>query len=133
MEISSPILVYAGLILLMITAILLLSYVLGQKNKKRDNKDPYEAGMPITDTARLRFPIKFYMVAMFFVIFDLEVVFIVAWAIAFKELSWAGYIAVLIFIAVLGIVLLYEWKTGALDFGPSGRKILKAYKKIRQE
>jgi NADH-quinone oxidoreductase subunit A len=69
---------------------------------------------------------------MFFVIFDLEVVFIFAWAIAFKELGWAGYLGVLIFILILGVVLIYEWRTGALDFGPQGKKILKAYKKLRQ-
>ncbi|MDX1627396.1 MAG: NADH-quinone oxidoreductase subunit A [Fulvivirga sp.] len=130
----SPIIIYVSLVLLLITAMLLLSYVLGEDKHRKNKSEPYESGIPVTSNARLRFPIKFYMVAMFFVIFDLEVVFIVAWAIAFRSVGWVGYVAVFIFISVLSIVLVYEWRTGALDFGPNGRKILKAYKeKIKQD
>ncbi len=64
---------------------------------------------------------------MLFVIFDLETVFILAWAISFNELGWTGYYAVLVFIGILVAVLIYEWRIGALDFGPSGKKLLKAY------
>ena len=67
---------------------------------------------------------------MLFVIFDLEAIFILAWAISFNELGWAGYISVSVFIAILVAVLVYEWRIGALDFGPSGKKLLKAYHKI---
>lgn len=63
---------------------------------------------------------------MFFVIFDLEAAFLIAWAIAFEGVGWFGYITALIFIMVLGAVLIYEWKMGALDFGPQGKKILNA-------
>jgi NADH-quinone oxidoreductase subunit A len=66
---------------------------------------------------------------MFFVIFDLEAVFIISWAIAIRAVGWGGYIGILIFIGVLVAVLIYEWRIGALDFGPNGRKILKAYYK----
>jgi len=109
-----------------------LSWILGQRHQNPELAEPYESGMPVTDSARLRFPSRFYLVAMFFVIFDLEVVFIFAWAIAFRDLGWAGYFAVLLFVLVLGVVLIYEWRTGALDFGPQGRKILKAYKNLKQ-
>ena len=67
---------------------------------------------------------------MLFVIFDVETIFIFSWAIAFKELGWIGFAGALGFIFLLLIVLLYEWKNGALDFGPDGKKILKAYKKL---
>jgi NADH-quinone oxidoreductase subunit A len=67
---------------------------------------------------------------MLFVIFDVETIFIVSWAIAFRELGWYGYIGVLVFILLLVVVLVYEWRNGALDFGPDGKKILKAYHKL---
>jgi NADH-quinone oxidoreductase subunit A len=108
---------------------IVLSRILGQRSRSKTTNDPYEAGIPVTDSARLRFPSRFYLIAMFFVIFDLEVVFIFAWAIAFRDLGWAGYLAVLVFVLVLGVVLVYEWRSGALDFGPQGKKILQAYHK----
>jgi len=70
---------------------------------------------------------------MLFVIFDVETIFIVSWAVAFKELGWYGYAGVMVFVILLFVVLIYEWRNGALDFGPDGGKILKAYKKLRAE
>ena len=125
-------LIYAILVVTIPVGTIALSWILGQRHQDPELAEPYESGMPITDSARLRFPSRFYLVAMFFVIFDLEVVFIFAWAIAFRDLGWAGYFAVLIFVLVLGVVLIYEWRTGALDFGPQGKKILKAYKNLKQ-
>ena len=104
------------------------SYVLGQRHKEAETDDPFESGIKTTGDARIRFPVHFYIVAMFFVVFDLEAVFIVAWAISFKDLGWTGYWGVLVFIFILLAVLVYEWKIGALDFGPNGKKILKAMK-----
>jgi NADH-quinone oxidoreductase subunit A len=73
------------------------------------------------------------MIAMLFVIFDVETIFIFTWAIAFRELGWLGFAGVVTFILLLVIVLIYEWRMGALDFGPDGKKILKAYKKIQEK
>jgi hypothetical protein len=70
---------------------------------------------------------------MLFVIFDVETIFIVAWAIAFQELGWYGYIGVMVFVILLFVVLIYEWRNGALDFGPDGKKILKAYRKLNSK
>ena len=70
---------------------------------------------------------------MFFVIFDLEAMFIVSWAIAFREVGWVGYIGILIFIGILLVVLIYEWRIGALDFAASGKKILKKVKQHNQK
>lgn len=103
-----------------------ISYVLGERHKDLATDEPYESGILRTGTARLRFSAKFYLVAMFFVIFDLEAVFIFTWAIAFRELGWVGYIEVLIFIGVLMAALVYLWRLGALDWGTSRRQELQS-------
>lgn len=126
-----PVLVYGAIVLSLIGVILGLSFVLGQRHNERATGEPYEGGILSTGSAHLRFSSQFYLIAMLFVIFDVETVFIVSWAIAFKELGWAGYVGVMVFIILLVVVLIYEWRNGALDFGPDGRKILKAYKKLK--
>jgi NADH-quinone oxidoreductase subunit A len=128
-----PLLLYAGLVVFLLVAILALSYILGQRHKERATDLPYEGGIQQTGSARLRFSAQFYLVAMLFVIFDVEAVFIMLWALGFYELSWPGYIGIVIFIAQLVIVLIYEWGIGALDFGPDGLKILKAYRKTKKK
>lgn len=111
-----PLLVYFAAVLALVASMLVLSSVLGQRHRERATSDPYESGMVSTGSARLRLSASFYLVAVFFVIFDLEAVFIVAWAISVRELGWAGYVGVLVFIGVLVAGLLYEWRQGALDW-----------------
>src|SRR4249920_1018237 len=125
-----PLLLYAALVVFLLVAILALSYVLGQHHREKATDLPYEGGIQQTGSARLRFSAQFYLVAMLFVIFDVEAVFIMLWALGFYELGWPGYLGVSIFIAQLVVVLIYEWGIGALDFGPDGLKILKAYRKM---
>lgn len=125
-----PLLLFAALVGVLLVAILSLSYVLGQRHKERATNLPYEGGIEQTGSARLRFSVQFYLVAMLFVIFDVEAVFIFLWALGFYDLGWPGYIGISIFIAQLVVVLIYEWGIGALDFGPDGNQILKAYRKI---
>ncbi|MFD2512378.1 NADH-quinone oxidoreductase subunit A [Pontibacter locisalis] len=127
-----PLVVYGAIVLSLVVLILGLSYVLGQRTNERATGQPYEGGILSAGSARLRFSSQFYLVAMLFVIFDVETVFILSWAIAFRELGWYGYIGVVVFIGLLLVVLVYEWRNGALDFGPDGKKILKAYKKLYQ-
>ena len=124
-----PLFLYGGIVLTLVGAMLGISYLLGGRHKERATGEPYEGGILSTGHARLRFSSQFYLIAMLFVIFDVETVFIYAWAVAFRDLGWYGYIGVLIFVILLFVVLFYEWKNGALDFGPDGKKILKAYKK----
>jgi NADH-quinone oxidoreductase subunit A len=124
-----PLLVYAALVLFIVGGMLVLSYFLGQRHRETQTDTIYESGIKTTGDARIRFPVHFYIVAMFFVIFDLEAAFIISWSISFRQTGWGGYIGVFIFIAVLLVVLLYEWRIGALDFGPKGKKILKEYHK----
>lgn len=125
-----PLLVYAAIVFSLVGIILGLSHVLGGRHKERATGEPYEGGILSTGSARLRFSAQFYLIAMLFVIFDVETVFILSWAIAFEELGWYGYIGVLVFILLLVVVLIYEWRNGALDFGPDGKKILQAYRKM---
>ena len=125
-----PLLLYGAIVLSLVGAMLGLSYFLGQRHNDHATQEPYEGGILSDGSARIRFSSQFYMIAMLFVIFDVETIFIVSWAIAFEELGWYGYFGVLIFIILLVVVLIYEWRNGALDFGPDGGKILKAYKKL---
>ena len=127
-----PFLVYGIAVVLLVSGILFISYFLGERHKEPSTNDVYEGGIIPTGTARLRFPIHFFIIALFFVIFDMEAVFIIAWAISVKTVGWAGYITILIFITIIIAGLIYEWSIGAFDFGPDSKKILKAYhKKIK--
>lgn len=115
-----PLCVYVALVVLLVAAMLGLSYVLGQRHHDRSTDSPYESGILSEGSARVRLSAKFYLVAMFFVIFDLEAVFIFAWAVAVRETGWKGYAEVFIFITVLLAALVYLWRVGALEWG-SGR------------
>lgn len=132
-EMLWPILVYGAIVLSLVFLMLGLSFVLGQHHKERATGEPYEGGIVSAGSARLRFSSQFYLIAMLFVIFDVETIFIVSWAIAFQELGWYGYLGVLIFVILLFVVLIYEWRNGALDFGPNGTRILKAYKRLQRQ
>jgi NADH-quinone oxidoreductase subunit A len=112
-----PLGVYFIAVVVLLGGMLVISYILGERHKDHATDEPYEAGMPITGTARQRLTAKFYLVAMFFVIFDLEAVFVIAWALAARPLGWPGYIEILIFIGVLLAALVYLWRLGALDWG----------------
>ena len=109
-----------------------LSAILGQRHRERATGEPYEGGIVSTGSARLRLSVRFYLVAILFVIFDLEVIFIFAWAIAVRELGWSGFIGVLVFIAIMLAALIYEWRMGALDWGKSRRVREREFQK-RQE
>lgn len=124
-----PLILYGVAVVLLVAGILLVSWFLGERHKEHATDETFESGITATGTSRLRFPIHFYVIAMFFVIFDLEVAFIISWAIAIRETGWTGYLAILVFAVVLLVVLIYEWKSGALDFGPNGKRILNAYHK----
>ena len=115
-------LIYAGVVVFLVSAILVLSYVLGERHKGRTTAQPYESGILPTGSARLRISVKYYLIAMFFVIFDLEAAFLFAWAVALREVGWAGYVEVLVFVAILFSALVYLWRIGALDWATKSRK-----------
>ena len=107
---------YAGLVVFLLSAILILSNLLGQHHKDRATDLPYEGGIQQTGSARLRFSAQFYLVAMLFVIFDVEAVYLYAWAVAVPETGLLGFVEVTIFVAILLASLAYLWLTGALDW-----------------
>lgn len=124
-----PFLIYAALVIILVISMIGLSFFLGERHHEKYTDKPFESGIEPTDSARMRFSSHFYLIAMFFVIFDLDAIFVVTWAVTFRELGLAGYIGVSIFMFILVAVLVYEWGTGALNFGPDGKKILKAMHK----
>ena len=112
-----PLVVYGIAVAFLVAGMIVVSHILGQRHSGRDTGQAYESGSPPTGSARLRFSVDFYLLAMFFVIFDVESVFLIAWAIAWRELGWAGYVEVLVFIGVMLAALAYLWRLGALDWG----------------
>ena len=119
---------YTCMVLVLIGVILFLTAWLGEKNQTPEKLRPYECGILPTGPARLRYPAPFYLVATFFLIFDVEAAFIFTWAIAFRPLGWAGWLQISFFIMVLLVSLFYLWKKGGLDWGtvtriaPPGRE-----------
>jgi NADH-quinone oxidoreductase subunit A len=118
-----PLAVYTILVGLLVMAMLSMSFVLGQRHHDRATGSPYESGILSEGSARVRFSAKFYLIAMFFVIFDLEAVFLFAWAVAVRETGWAGYAEALLFIMILLATLAYLWRVGALDWRQGSRRI----------
>jgi len=107
-----------------------LAWVLGGRNHGRAKTEPFESGVVSLGTARLRISAKFYLVAMFFVIFDLEAVFVYAWAVSVRQSGWSGFIEAAIFIVALLIGLIYIWRLGGLDWAPTQNSI-DAYRFLR--
>ena len=124
-----PLVVYAAAVLIVVAGMIGISYVLGQRHRERATVEPYESGVPATASARLRFSPRYYVVAMLFVVFDVEAVFIVVWAVSLRETGWPGFLAALAFLAVLLAVLVYEGRAGAFDFALKGRDILREMRK----
>ena len=121
---------YVFVVVCLVTFILVISYVLGPNTRKtrlkqgqapdlslQANEEPFESGIVSVGNARLRFSAPFFLVAIFFVIFDLEAVFLFAWVIGFEASGIAGFIEAVIFIAILLAGLAYLWRLGALDWG----------------
>lgn len=106
----------AGLCALMLS----VSHLLGSKSWGRSKNEPFESGMLPVGDARLRFSVKFYLVAILFVIFEIEALFLLAWAVSVRESGWVGFAGAALFMAVLFVGLIYEASVGALDW--SGRQ-----------
>jgi NADH-quinone oxidoreductase subunit A len=109
--------IYFVIVVVLVAAMLAVSYLLGQRHDEVATGSPYESGIVSAGSAHVRLSAKFYLVAMFFVIFDLETVFIFSWAVAGRELGWPGYWELLIFSCILIAALIYLWRLGALDWG----------------
>ncbi len=111
-----PVLILFGVSIVNAVGMLVAAHVLNPRRPTEQKDMPYESGMiPLGDT-RARFSVKFYMVAISFIIFDLEAIFLIPWAVEMRYLGWEGFIAVSIFTAILVIGLVYEWRKGGLDW-----------------
>ncbi|WP_274053718.1 NADH-quinone oxidoreductase subunit A [Thalassomonas haliotis] len=110
-----PIAAYFIILCVMLVAMMLLSLVLGPKTKTRAKNIPYESGVIAAGDDKTRFSNHFFLYAIFFVIFDLETIFLFAWVIAFEEVGWAGFIEASVFIVILLAALVYLWRIGALE------------------
>ena len=93
-----------------------LGALLGPNRPDQAKNSPYECGFEAFEDARMKFDVRYYLVAILFILFDLEIAFLLPWAVALKEVGGAGFVAVLIFLAILVVGFAYEWKKGALDW-----------------
>jgi NADH-quinone oxidoreductase subunit A len=114
--------IYIFLVLVLVGIFLLLASWLGEKKTSPEKLRPYESGIIPTGSARFRYPVPFYLVATFFLIFDVEAVYIFSWAIAFDQLGWNGWLQISFFILILLISLFYIWRKGGLEWGPRTQK-----------
>jgi NADH-quinone oxidoreductase subunit A len=111
-----PVLIYLIVVIGLIGMIVLLSELLGKKKHFPAKDLPYECGMDPIGDARHRYTVRFYVIAMFFIVFDIEAIFLYPWAVIFKHLGWFGFVEMLVFIAVLVVGLVYVWGKGALEW-----------------
>ena len=96
--------------------VLLMSALVGPKRPQAAKASPFECGMPPVGDARLRFSVKFYLIAMLFILFDVEIAFLFPWAVVFRSLGWFGFVEMLLFIGIMLAGFVYIWKKGALDW-----------------
>jgi NADH-quinone oxidoreductase subunit A len=109
---------FVALVLALLGALLFLTAWLGEKKPGPEKARPYECGVIPTGWAGFRYPVPFYLVAVFFLIFDVEAAFIFSWAVAMEDLGWSGWLQISFFIIVLLLSLFYLWKKGGLDWSP---------------
>ena len=114
--------VYVLLVFVLMAAFLFISGWLGEKKRIPEKSRPYECGIIPTGTTRFPYPVAFYLVAAFFLIFDVEAAYIFSWSIAFDRLGWKGWLQISFFIFILLIGLFYIWKKGGLEWGPKTQK-----------
>jgi len=112
-----PFMIHALLAGAIATAIISLSWVIGQRKPTRAKMSPYESGMTPVGDARGRFSVKFYLVAMLFILFDVEAVFLYPWAVILRDLKMFGFWEMMVYIAIVLVGFFYVWKKGVLDWG----------------
>ena len=111
-----PIIIFLGVSLAIGLALLVSPFLLAFKDPDPEKLSAYECGFNAFDDARMKFDVRFYLVAILFIIFDLEVAFLFPWAVAFNEVGTFGFWSMIVFLGVLTIGFVYEWKKGALEW-----------------
>ena len=111
-----PILIFMGVCLAIVGGLTIVPFIIAYSSPDPEKLSAYECGFNAFDDARMKFDVRFYLVAILFIIFDLEVAFLFPWAVSFGNIGWFGYTSMMIFLGVLTIGFIYEWKKGALDW-----------------
>jgi NADH-quinone oxidoreductase subunit A len=111
-----PIIVFLGVALFIGSALMLAPFLVAVNNPDPEKVSAYECGFNAFDDARMKFDVRFYLVSILFIIFDLEIAFLFPWAVAFKEIGAFGFWSMMVFLGVLTIGFIYEWKKGALEW-----------------
>jgi len=111
-----PLVIFIGVALVIGLGLLVVPFIVAYKNPDPEKLSPYECGFAPFDDARMTFDARFYLVAILFIIFDLEVAFLFPWAVVFGDVGWFGFWSVMIFLGVLTIGFVYEWRKGALEW-----------------
>jgi NADH-quinone oxidoreductase subunit A len=111
-----PLLLLVGFVIVNAIGMLVMSYMVSPQRPTALKAAPYESGMPPLGGTRERFSVKFYLVAMLFIVFDIEMVFLIPWGVAFRQLGWPGLFAMTVFIVILEVGHAYAWKRGALEW-----------------
>ena len=128
-ELYFPVLLQAMIAMGLAAGLLTASYLLGKKVRNRVKDMPYESGIVPTGDARQRFSVKFYLVGMLFILFDIEAIFLYPWVVVYRDLKMFGFIEMLVFMVLILSGFFYIWKKGALDWadtGRSGRKLTRS-------
>ena len=111
-----PILIFLGMAVALGLVLILAAVIIAVRNPDPEKVSAYECGFNAFDDARMKFDVRFYLVSILFIIFDLEVAFLFPWAVSFSAIGWLGFWSMMVFLAVLTIGFIYEWKKGALEW-----------------
>ncbi|WP_333698785.1 NADH-quinone oxidoreductase subunit A [Rivihabitans pingtungensis] len=111
-----PIMLFVIIGLLVGVGPMLIGFLLGPRRPDPEKLSPYECGFEAFEDARMKFDVRYYLVAILFVLFDLEIAFLFPWAVVLKEIGMFGFVAMLVFLAILVVGFIYEWKKGALEW-----------------
>jgi NADH-quinone oxidoreductase subunit A len=111
-----PILIFLIVAAVLAMAVLAIGFVLGPRHPDAEKLSPYECGFEAFEDARMKFDVRYYLIAILFIIFDLEIAFLFPWAVVLEEIGLFGFVAMLVFLAILVVGFAYEWKKGALEW-----------------
>ncbi len=111
-----PVLVFVGVGLIVGAVMVALGFVLGTRRPDSEKLSPYECGFEAFEDARMKFDVRYYLVAILFIIFDLEIAFLFPWAIVLDKIGMVGLVAMTVFLGILVVGFIYEWKKGALEW-----------------
>jgi NADH-quinone oxidoreductase subunit A len=124
-EVYFPVLLQGAIAMTVAAALIGISFLLGKKVKNRVKDLPYECGITPTGSARERFSVRFYLVGMLFIVFDIEAVFLYPWVVVYRDFKMLAFIEMLIFVALVFVGFLYVWKKGALDWSGQDSSLFK--------